>query len=283
MSYPCVFDKLLPISVPHILEIIFFSLDYDSYKRCSEVNSTWKELLTCEQFKKRAKSVYHEGMLLDVRELLCFAENGKAEKVSSLLSIGMNPDCQSFPWGGITPLNWAATNGHTDVVKLLLRAGADPNIADLGRETPLSEASRKGHKYVVKLLLEARAEPHTTDDFGRTPLYWAARYGHTEVVKLLLDPVVKPNTPDASGRTPLYWAAIKGHTDVVKLLLKNGADPNIADDWTDTPLYAASREGHKDVAKMLLEAEADPNTKATLKEQHYIKLPVMATNYHNNQ
>ena len=37
-------------SVPHILEKIFFSLDYESFMRCSEVNKTWNDLLTSEPY-----------------------------------------------------------------------------------------------------------------------------------------------------------------------------------------------------------------------------------------
>merc|ERR1712154_732796 len=37
-------------SVPHILEKIFFSLDYESFVRCSEVNRTWNGLLTSEPY-----------------------------------------------------------------------------------------------------------------------------------------------------------------------------------------------------------------------------------------
>ena len=52
------FDVLLTKNVPHILEKIFFSLDYKSFITCREVSKLWKELLTSKSFQMKEKSVY---------------------------------------------------------------------------------------------------------------------------------------------------------------------------------------------------------------------------------
>ena len=52
---PSGFNTLLKRNVPHILETIFLSLDYESFKACQEVNNEWKRLLTSESFKMRTK------------------------------------------------------------------------------------------------------------------------------------------------------------------------------------------------------------------------------------
>ena len=56
---------------------------------------------------------------------------------------------------GVTPLLIASLQGYAEVVKLLLKAGADVNI--LGNLngidcTPLSEAKKKSHTRIIKLL-----------------------------------------------------------------------------------------------------------------------------------
>ena len=55
---------------------------------------------------------------------------------------------------GWTPINTASSNGHIEVVKLLLEKGADITIASDSGWTPLNSASDNGHLAVVKLLLE---------------------------------------------------------------------------------------------------------------------------------
>ena len=66
---PCGFCTLFTKSVPHILEKIFFSLDYESFKKCLEVSTAWKELLTSESFIIRGKMVFREEILKDEKSL----------------------------------------------------------------------------------------------------------------------------------------------------------------------------------------------------------------------
>ena len=53
---------------------------------------------------------------------------------------------------GYTALYWASWYGHTDVVKLLLRGGADKNIAEENGWTPLMRAKHFGRQAIVALL-----------------------------------------------------------------------------------------------------------------------------------
>ena len=76
---PCAFDKLFTKSVPHILEKIFFSLDYHSFKISKEVSNTWKKVLASEAFKRMGKSVFHRNIR---RELFHALKDGDADKVS---------------------------------------------------------------------------------------------------------------------------------------------------------------------------------------------------------
>jgi hypothetical protein len=127
---------------------------------------------------------------------------------------------------GLTPLSWAAGNGHDDVVHLLLANDAiDPDLKDSQYDqTPLWQAAEGGHEAVVKLLLETgKVGVDVKDNHGRTPLWWAAYRGHEAVVKLLLETgKVEVHAKDSYGRTPLWQAAEGGHEAVVKLLLETG-------------------------------------------------------------
>ena len=80
----------------------------------------------------------------------------------------------------------------------------------------------------MKVLLEAGADPNLKDKYGKTALIWAsAAEGHTEVVKVLLEAGADPNLKDEDGITALMGASTGGYTEVVKVLLEAGADPNL--------------------------------------------------------
>ena len=126
----CAFDALFTRCVPHILENIFFSLDYMSFKRCKEVNKAWKELLSSETYQKKSLELFPQEMLIEKKEdemkLLNASREGNAEEVRRLLSKHVYED---FAAGGYAMFN-SVIWGHNDVVKLLLDAGADVDVAD---------------------------------------------------------------------------------------------------------------------------------------------------------
>jgi ankyrin repeat protein len=101
------------------------------------------------------------------------------------------------------------------VVKLLLERGADPVIATRTGWTPLMEASSQGHLEVVRVLLghpSAKATiNHHRDDYGRTALWWACFNGRGEVVRELLENGADPTIASNAGITPVTIA--KGDPD----------------------------------------------------------------------
>ena len=54
------FDKFFLRNVPHILEKIFFSLDYMSFKTCMRVNKTWRDLLITARHQKELPRLLNE-------------------------------------------------------------------------------------------------------------------------------------------------------------------------------------------------------------------------------
>lgn len=69
-----------------------------------------------------------------------------------------------------TPLHVAASRGHTEVLRLLLRRGARPDSAP-GGHTALHEACTAGHTTCVHVLLVAGADPNMPDQDGKRPLH----------------------------------------------------------------------------------------------------------------
>ena len=152
---PIAFDKLFKKSVPHILEKIFLSLDYESFKTCVEVSNFWNELLTSDSFKRIGASLFLKCLEKELHEA---SENGNLMEVKTIITCFMvDVNCI----GGLydeTPLYHASLWGHKDVVTLFFDREADPN--EENGSLPLNVAAIKGQKDVVQLLLDREADPN---------------------------------------------------------------------------------------------------------------------------
>src|SRR5207253_10649359 len=133
----------------------------------------------------------------------------------------------------------AVLAGDVDSVSALLRRGWSPDSGDED-STPLYVAAVQGEPELARILLDAGADPNLRS--GRrsegTPLCAAACHGQTEIAAALLAHGADPNLFEDEWFTPLRWAASNGHEQVVRVLLDAGADPD-----RGTALVAAARRG----------------------------------------
>lgn len=86
---------------------------------------------------------------------------------------------------GRRPLNWAASRGHTDIIRELLRYGADINRTNLTGFTPLHHAVENNRIEAVTVLLASGADVHKVNKKGVLPSQTAEQLGHTKVLQLL--------------------------------------------------------------------------------------------------
>lgn len=165
--------------------------------------------------------------------------------------------------GGLTPLLYAAREGHADMVALLLEAGADINRPSASDNTsPLLIATLNGHFDLALELLRRGADPGLASAAGTTPLYgalnvrWAPRSaypqqnaykqqetGYLELMTALLEAGADPDVRlgkhlwytsfnfdhllDSTGATPFWRAAYATDVAAMRLLVAHGADPDI--------------------------------------------------------
>jgi prepilin-type N-terminal cleavage/methylation domain-containing protein len=84
----------------------------------------------------------------------------------------------------LTPLHFAAENGHKKVVELLIAKGADVNVkVEDEIETPLHSAASRGHKEIVELLIAEGADVNAKDCADGTPLDAAQKKGIADLLR----------------------------------------------------------------------------------------------------
>jgi len=167
--------------------------------------------------------------------------------------------------GGLTPLLYAAREGHREAALALLEGGADLNQVSLGdRTSPLLMATLNGELDLALVLLERGADPNLASDAGAAPLYaainvqWAPRsrypqpraheqqaITYLELMEALLEKGADPDARltrhlwylsftfdlldvDMRGSTPFWRAAYATDVEAMRLLVRHGADPHVA-------------------------------------------------------
>ncbi|KXG52095.1 uncharacterized protein PGRI_083790 [Penicillium griseofulvum] len=131
----------------------------------------------------------------------------------------------------------AASEGHANIVQLLLDQGADVNAQDGKNGTALQAAALEGHAHIVRLLLDQGADVNAQGGWYGTALQAASLRGHGEVVQMLLDQGADINARGGEDGTALHSAALGGHPENIRLRLKRGADVNAQGGEDGTALH----------------------------------------------
>jgi ankyrin repeat protein len=173
----------------------------------------------------------------------------------ALLELGANLEC--LDEGGFTPLDHAALLGASDMVSILIDAGAKlrlPAAAALGRDAD------------VAVLL--RRDPDALKPEGRWSrmILRASEHGSGEMVETLLRNGASVNIRDnprtsidsTAGYTPLHAAAWNGNLSVIPVLLRHGADVRAREEkYHGTPAGWADYAGHKEARDHILRGPID--------------------------
>ena len=178
-----------------------------------------------------------------------FMASFKGDKETTKLLLLYKADPNLCAKDGRSPLHVAS---NKDVAELLLRAGASPNaVGGTDAETPLYRACVNGSVDIVQVLLRNKASPNVLTTLGITPLCVAAIIGHVEIADILLKAGAEVDLHKFDQDwTPLFFAAVGGHFEIVELLLKYGASLK-ENKYGVTPQVAAFCNGQYDIAYYL--------------------------------
>ena len=148
---------------------------------------------------------------------------------------------------GFTALHVAAVSSMYEVVICLVENGADVNAVNLRDVTPLMMACDDDSTMdVVRYLMRRGADMHLKDVDGFTALLYAITSDSDfalDILRFLIQKGADVNTRNLEEATPLMLASWNGYLDKVKFLIEQGADVDAQDENGGTALhYAASTD-----------------------------------------
>lgn len=161
------------------------------------------------------------GMLGTQTSLDIASSTGVRRVVMDILDSQARNEYQQCDYGGA--LTAAASFGRENIMRLLLKNGADINHCSDNIRTPLDVAISIGDIGSVQLLLRYGADANVRYNQSISPLQHAAIFGHSAVGQLLIDAGAIVNAVDGTFRTALIAAIYMGNENIVRTLFNHGA------------------------------------------------------------
>lgn len=217
-------------------------------------------------------------------DLAVAIENDDRDALHRFLKTRRSAINKRDPGTRMAPLETAVLLGRTEIVTMLLEAGASPTA---GAQPPVLVAAQEGHYRICEILIDAggmdeelagdvlkaaavrgdrRLMQHLasrgvrldkTFRDGETLLHYAVSTSKLDCAELLLSLGASVEAlENVNGFTPLMSAARAGEIGSVALLLRFGANVQLTDNHGRTPLHIACEFGSVEAVKELLHAGA---------------------------
>ncbi|CAH8652713.1 unnamed protein product [Dicrocoelium dendriticum] len=155
---------------------------------------------------------------------------------------------------GVCPLNLAIELGHLQMVKILIKAGANIHAEGAPRY-PLHQAALFGRGPVVELLIRSGASVSALTEKRQSCLHLISHQSaerFLETAHILMQHNTNPNTLDDDGLAPLHRAS----SEMVMVLVSyDVTDINICSRDGDTPLLTAVKDRRDSVVLALLRSD----------------------------
>jgi 26S proteasome non-ATPase regulatory subunit 10 len=191
----------------------------------------------------KANSLHIAASNGDLGSVQLFLQNGIRPSVTRIhYCLEKLSNFQSLDEDMRTPIQWASSAGHTEVVAAMIRIeSAAINIQDDSGWTALMSATSSGHQPIVELLLANGADANLKNSGGQIALHYHRGLlflifpshfnflGRENIARALIPFTKKLNVKDKSGSTPLARAAALGQLSVARALIDAKCNINTSD------------------------------------------------------
>lgn len=215
------------------------------------------EIATGSEKEQNKKALEERGLEYSADSFVEAAKEGRQDIVNLFIKAGIDLNgrhSDKRKMAGSTAIIWASILGDVEMARILIAAGADVNIVNSGRATAMWLAATNGHYEVLQMLINGGAD---LKKFGGGLLNMVAQRGQLELVSLLLEKGVA--AASARGNKALITAADSGSTEIAALLIEKGADLEAQDSTQRTPLMHAAETGRTETITMLIDKGAKIN------------------------
>jgi len=153
----------------------------------------------------------------------------------------------------MTALMKAVQSNDVAAVKKLIDQGVNVSELDAKQDAPLVMAAYLGHTEIVRLLLEAGADVTAVDPGMKATALHAASYaGRTEAARLLIQYHIDIDKQGPyNGYTALHDAIWQNNIDTARVLIDAGANLNLKSNEGQTPLEFAKSKNRREIVAMI--------------------------------
>lgn len=210
-------------------------------------------------FENIAKILVENGAGINIKEnrgltpIFLTARNGNLSLVKMMIERGADPN-RKIEGVWITPIGWAAENGHANVVNYLLDQKVD---IDTGSIQLKRFSVTKGLGRLFNTLKKKGADFDLRNGNGGGLLHLAAEGGDVEILASFLKNHDDLDTKDRYGWTPLHYAGYNERTEAVSFLLEKGSNTDIRDLSGKTAYNIAEQRHNAELIKLMKEAKSN--------------------------
>ncbi|XP_064650323.1 serine/threonine-protein phosphatase 6 regulatory ankyrin repeat subunit A-like [Lineus longissimus] len=248
----------------HHLDIVNLLLDNGAYADIKSKNGTPLDL-ACEEgdveivekmlrlTKERSENGLPRELLKPALERSC--SNGHVNVLRLLLKHGAvieDADAVGLVFA-------AAEGGHTNMLHALSSHGVKINVKDNNGNTPFHKACWSSDEAFLNKLKQFEVDVDAKNTDGQAVLHLASQHGQAQSVTALLKLGAKVDVQDNKMKTPLHIACANGREQVFKVLLENNATQSLSDESGWSPIHFAAESGSLIVIRTLLRSGSNVN------------------------